>query len=120
VPTITSLSPAQVAAGSQNTTVTVNGTNFMSTSTMTLGSAATGWYVSSNQMAFSPSANQLTTVAQLPVVVTNPGPGGGPSNAVNFGVTTGTPTGNFNVTITATSGGLTRTTTLYLYVQYTN
>jgi hypothetical protein len=68
-------------------------------------------------MLIFPSTSQLATVGQLPVVVTNPTPGGGPSNAVNFVVTTGTPTGNFNITITATGGGLTRTTPLYLYVQ---
>jgi subtilase family serine protease len=117
VPTITTLSPSQVAAGSQFTNVTVNGTNFMSTSTMTLGGAVSGWYVNSTQMAFSPSTSQVATVAQLPVVVTNPGPGGGPSNSVDFVVTTGTPTGNFNVTITATGAGFTHTTTLYLSVQ---
>lgn len=117
VPSITSLSPSQVATGSQINTVTVNGTNFMSTSTLTLGGVVAGGYLSSTQMFISPSTSQLATVAQLPVVVTNPTPGGGPSNAVNFVVTTGTPTGNFNITITATSGGLTRTTPLYLYVQ---
>ena len=36
---------------------------------------------------------------------------------MNFVVTTGTPTGNFNVTITASSGGLTRTANLSLNVQ---
>jgi len=117
VPSITSLSPAKVAAGSQINNITVNGTNFMSTATVTLGGSVCGAYMSSTQMLCSPSTSQLATVAQLPVVVTNPGPGGGPSNAVNFVVTTGTPTGNFNITVTASGGGLTHSTTLYLYVQ---
>ncbi len=117
VPTITSLSPAQVAAGSQINTVTVNGTNFMSTSSLTLGGSVCGAYMSSTQMLCFPSTGQLTTVAQLPVVVTNPAPGGGPSNGVNFVVTTGTPTGGFSITINATGGGLTRSTQVYLSVQ---
>jgi hypothetical protein len=118
VPSITSLSPAKVAAGSQiYPSITVNGTNFMSTSTVTLDGVVAGSYMSPTQMLIYPTTSQLATVAQLPVVVTNPAPGGGASNAVNFVVTTGTPTGNFNITITASGGGFTHTATLYLYVQ---
>ena len=117
VPHITSLSPSQVAAGSQIFNgITVNGTNFMSTSTLKFGGVVAGAYISSTQMLISPT-NQLATVGQVPVIVTNPSPGGGPSNTVNFVVTTGTPTGNFSITINATSGGLTRSTQLYLSVQ---
>jgi len=118
VPSITSLSPAQVAAGSQiYPGITINGTNFIGTSTVTLGGVATGWYVSPTQMMTSPTTSQLATISQLPVVVTNPGPGGGASTPVNFVVTTGTPTGSFNVIITASGGGFTHNTTLYLHVQ---
>jgi hypothetical protein len=120
VPSITSLSPAQVAAGSQinGQSVTVNGTNFMTNSTVTLGGVPiTAYTNSASQIAFAPSTSQLATVAQLPVVVTNPAPGGGPSNAVNFVVTTGTPTGYFNITFTASSGGLTHSNTFTLVVQ---
>jgi len=84
---------------------------------MTLGGVPAGAWVSSTQMLLNPTTNQLATVAQLPVVVTNPGPGGGPSNPVDFVVTTGTPTGNYNITITASGGGFTHSTTLYLQVQ---
>jgi len=118
VPHITSINPNQMAAGSQiMTTVTVNGTNFMSTSTVTLGGAASGWYVSPTQMQFSPSANQVAATGQLPVVVTNPSPGGGASNAMDFVVTTGTPTGNFVLTVSATGAGFTHTATVYLGVR---
>jgi Pro-kumamolisin, activation domain/Bacterial Ig-like domain (group 3) len=120
VPSITSLSPAQVAAGSQinGQSVTVNGTNFMTNSAVTLGGVpVTAYANSATQIAFAPSTSQLATVAQLPVVVTNPAPGGGPSNAVNFVVTTGTPTGNFSITFTASSGGLTHSQTFQLVVQ---
>jgi hypothetical protein len=117
VPSITSLSPSQEAAGSQSNAVTVKGTNFMSTSTLTFGGVVGGVYLSPTQMLVYPSPNQLATVGQLPVVVTNPGPGGGRSNAVNFVVTTGTPTGTFNITISANGAGVTRSTQFYLNVQ---
>lgn len=118
VPSITSLNPSQVAAGSQViSSVTVNGTNFMSTSTLTLGGVVTGWYVSPSQMQFSPASNQVAATGQFPVVVTNPSPGGGSSNSMNFVVTTGTPTGDFNVTITANGGAFTRTTTFYMQLR---
>ena len=118
VPHVTSLSPAQVAAGSQINSLTINGTNFMGTATVTIGGVpATGYIQSSSQIVVFPSANQLGTVGQLPVVVTNPGPGGGPSSPINFVVTTGTPTGNFTVTYSASSGGLTHSQQFSLVVQ---
>ena len=118
VPSITSLSPSQVAAGSQVDNLTINGANFMSNSGVTLGGATmSGYMPTANQIVVSLSASQLATVAQIPVVVTNPPPGGGPSSPVNFVVTTGTPTGNFNITVTATSGGLAHSTQMYLIVQ---
>jgi hypothetical protein len=77
----------------------------------------TRYIAGSSQFVLYPAASQLAAVAQLPVVVTNPGPGGGPSNAMNFVVTTGTPTGSYYVTITATGGGFTHSQQLYLQVQ---
>jgi hypothetical protein len=120
VPSITSLSPAQIAAGSQinGGYVTANGTNFMTNSAVTLGGVPVSAYTNSaTQIAFAPSTIQLATVAQLPLVVTNPPPGGGSSNAVNFVVTTGTPTGSSSITFTASSGGLTHSQTFQLVVQ---
>jgi len=119
VPSIASLSPSQVAAGSQlNNGLTINGTNFMDTSTVTLGGATMGVnYLGTSEIVVSPSSTQLATVGQLPLVVTNPPPGGGASNAVNFVVTTGTPTGSYNITVTAVAGGLTHSTWVNLTVQ---
>jgi hypothetical protein len=117
VPSITSISPSQVAAGSQLYNLTVNGSNFMSTSTVTLGGVNAGSWVSSTQMYVYPSQAQLAATGQLPIVVTNPAPGGGVSNSANFVVTTGTPTGNFNLTITATGAGFTHSIPVYLQVQ---
>jgi hypothetical protein len=117
VPSITSISPSQVAAGSQLYNLTVNGSNFMSTSTVTLGGVNAGSWVSSTQMYVYPSQAQLAATGQLPIVVTNPAPGGGVSNSANFVVTSGTPTGNFNLTITATGAGFTHSIPVYLQVQ---
>lgn len=118
VPAISSLSPSKVAAGSQINNITINGSNFMNTSTITLGGVAPSGYIqSATQIVITPSTSQLATVAQLPVVVTNPGPGGGPSNSANFVVTTGTPTGNSTITVTGTAGGLTHSVQLSLIVQ---
>jgi len=117
VPHITSLSPTQLAVGSQINTVTVTGTNFMSNSVLTVGNTPEGWFVSPTQMQFSPTTDQLAATGQFPVMVTNPGPGGGSSNAMNLVVTTGTPTGNFFVTISATGAGFTHTMTLAIGVR---
>jgi len=87
VPTITSLSPASAVVGAAAQTLTLNGTGFVSTSTVTYNSVAhTATYVSSAQLKITLSATDLATAGTYPVVVTNPAPGGGASNAVNFTV----------------------------------
>ncbi len=92
VPTITSLSPASALVGAAAETLTIKGTNFLSTSTVTYngaGHAAT--FVSSTQLTIGLTAADEATAGSYAVVVTNPGPGGGASNAVNFTVTGGVP-----------------------------
>jgi hypothetical protein len=118
IPTITSLSPSQIAAGSQINGITINGTNFMNSSTITFGGApASGYIPSATQIVIYPSAGQLSALGQVPVVVTNPGPGGGASKSANFSILTGTPTGSFTVTVTASSGAITHNETFTLQVQ---
>ena len=119
VPSIASLSPTQQAAGSQSQTLTINGSGFMSTSTATYhGLAHTVSFGSASQISIALSTPDLAATGAFPLVVTNPAPGGGSSNTANFTVVTGTPTGTFNnVTVTATSGSLTQTTTFTLVVQ---
>lgn len=86
-PSITSLSPSSAVAGAAAQTLTINGTNFLSTSTVTYnGVAHTAAYVSATQLTISLSANDQATAGTYPVVVTNPAPGGGGTNAVNFTV----------------------------------
>jgi hypothetical protein len=89
-PTISSVSPTFVPAGSQNQTVTITGTNFVTGSYVgwssgggqpqTLG----GTLVSSTELQISLSAPSIGGVYQL--TVTNPSPGGGTSAPANFTV----------------------------------
>ena len=118
VPAITSLSPTQQAAGSQSQTLTINGTGFITSSAVTYnGTAHTATYVSATELTMSLTASDMATQNSYPVVVTNPAPGGGASNSVDFKVVSGTPVGTFNVTVTATSGSLQHSTTVALTVQ---
>ena len=117
-PSISSLSPADQAAGSQSQILTINGSGFVTSSTVTYNSVPHPVsYVSAAQISISLSASDLAATGNYPVMVTNPAPGGGPSRSVNFSVVTGTPTGTFNVTVTATSGPLVGNTTFTLVVQ---
>ncbi len=118
VPSITSLSPTQQAAGSGSQALTMMGSGFVSGSTVTYNTVAhTTSYTGATQLAISLTPSDLATTGSFPVVVTNPAPGGGVSGAVDFNVVTGTPTGTFNVTVTGTSGSLTHTTNFTLIVQ---
>lgn len=90
VPGVTALSPCGVVAGGGDVSLTITGTNFLPSSTLEVGG-----------MALTPNVMNATTmtvtvpaamVAMAPlnralsVVVTNPAPGGGASNAFTFGV----------------------------------
>jgi len=121
-PTVSSLSPTQQAAGSQSQTLTINGSGFISASSVTYNGLAHAASVqSSSQMTISLTANDMSTLGPFPVVVTNPSPGGGASSPTNFNVVTGTPVGTFPVTVTAVSGTApnqtTHTATFNLVVQ---
>ena len=86
-PSITSLSPLSAVEGAAEQTLTINGTNFLSTSTVTYnGVAHTAAYVSATQLTISLGANDQATAGAYQVVVNNPAPGGGGSNAVIFAV----------------------------------
>jgi len=74
-------------------------------------------FVSASQMTMALSTGDIANVGTYPVEVSNPAPGGGSSGATNLSVVTGTPTGSFQVTVTATSGSLTHSTNFTLIVQ---
>lgn len=87
-PAIASFSPTSATAGATAQTLTINGTGFVSSSTVTFnGVAHTATFVSSTQLTISLSLSDQATAGTYPIVVTNPPPGGGPSSPVNFTVT---------------------------------
>jgi hypothetical protein len=92
VPTVTSLSPSSLTAGATAQTLTINGTGFLATSTVTFnGVAHTPAYVSASQLTISLTTADLASAGSFPVVVTNPAPGGGSSVPVSFTVTATNP-----------------------------
>jgi Bacterial Ig-like domain (group 3) len=118
VPSISSLSPTQAAAGSAGQTLTVNGSGFIDTTSVTYnGTIHTATLNSASQLSIQLTTADITSTGTFPVIVTNPSPGGGSSSPVDFSVVTGTPTGTFTVTVTASSGSLTNSTNFTLVVQ---
>jgi hypothetical protein len=118
VPSISSLNPTQVAAGSQIQLLAINGTNFLSSSAVTYnGIIHNSALQSPTQLQVALGPSDVANTCQCAVVVTNPSPGGGASAPVSFAVVSGTPTGNFNVTLTASSGPISHSTTVSVTIQ---
>ena len=114
VPTVTSLSPANGLVGGAAFTLTVNGTNFNSSSVVTFnGTARTTTHVSSTQVTIQVTTADLAALGNLPLFVTNPIPGGGVSSTVNLPVTNPPPTITTLAPTSATAGaaGFTLTVT---------
>jgi hypothetical protein len=87
VPSISSLSPSSLLVGSAAQTLTINGANFLATSTATYnGTAHAVTYISPSKLTIALTASDLYTLGNYPVVVTNPIPGGGASSPVNLQV----------------------------------
>lgn len=83
VPTLTSVSPASIQAGSPTTTITATGTNFLPSSTvMWDGSALPTSYTSSTTITAQVSTADIQPEASATVKVVNPPPGGGWSEGV--------------------------------------
>jgi hypothetical protein len=106
VPAITSFSPTSATAGGAAFTLTINGTNFVSGATGTFnGTGRTVTFVSATQVTMAVTAPDIATAGSLPVVVSNPGPGGGASPAMNFPVNNPAPTITSLSPTSATAGG---------------
>jgi Tol biopolymer transport system component len=89
VPTITSLSPSNTPVGTfpPGAAITVNGTNFIATSTVTFnGNPRVTHFVSATQLTATVVASDLTTAGGINVQVSNPQPGGGVSTGATFTV----------------------------------
>src|SRR5207249_1385209 len=83
VPTISSLSPTCATAGGLQFTLTVNGTNFVSGSTVNWnGSPLTTIFVSATQLTATVPAALIATAGTASVIVVTPC--GGTSNAKTF------------------------------------
>jgi trimeric autotransporter adhesin len=84
-PTLTSLAPAQVNAGSAGIVLTLNGTNFMPASTIQWnGTALPTSYLSETQLEAQIPATSLAAAGFADISVTNPTPGGGVSALLRF------------------------------------
>jgi hypothetical protein len=113
VPTITSISPSSATAGGGSFTLTVNGTNFISSSTINFnGSAHATTYVSATQLTATIGAAEIATAGTYGVTVTNPAPGGGTSSAVTFTVNNPVPAVTTLLPSSATAGGASFTLTV--------
>ena len=85
-PTLSGFSPASSTVGAGALSLTLNGSNFLSTSTVTYnGVAHPATYVSSSALTITLSAVDQATAGSYLVVVTNPGPGGG-NSTLNYPV----------------------------------
>lgn len=90
VPAVASLSPGSLPAGSPPQPLTVNGTGFVSSSTVNYnGQNRATTFVSSTKLTIQLTSTDLATSGSYPVYVTNPSPQGGTSNIVDFTVTAG-------------------------------
>ena len=102
VPVISALSPSGAYASTAAFTLRVNGTNFVSTSVVTInGANHTTFEVNSTQLTAAVSAADIANAGTLHVAVFNPpvpnppagqAPGGGSSNVVDMLVTNPVPT----------------------------
>jgi subtilisin len=118
VPSVTSLSPSTVPAGGGGFTLNVNGSGFVSSSSVRWnGSSRPTTFVSSSQVQAAIGSADIATAGTASITVFSPTPGGGTSSAVTFNVsapsglsvnaTTFQPGGSVTVTLTNGTGGST-------------
>jgi WD40-like Beta Propeller Repeat len=100
IPQITSISPSAVLAGSPAFELFITGSNFLSTSTITVnGDNRTMTFVNSTSLETQIQATDVTTAGTVQIVVTNPAtgqapsaPGGGASSPISLIVKNPVPT----------------------------
>jgi hypothetical protein len=85
VPSLTSLSPPSATHGGKAFTLTVNGSNFVSGSTVDWnGKGVSTSFVNSGQVTAKITAADIAAAGSATVTVKNPAPGGGTSNSLTF------------------------------------
>lgn len=92
-PVIANLNPGSALTGSPDLTITVNGTNFLSSSVVDFnGSALATTFVSATQLQATVPAAQIVSAGASVITVVNPPANGGTSEPVTFytGTTAGT------------------------------
>ena len=116
VPTTTGLSPSSAIAGSAGFTLTVTGTNFISSSVVQWnGAGRTTTYVSATTLTAAIPASDIVMAGTASVTVVTPAPGGGTSSAQTFTIVAPNPvpatTGVSPSSAIAGSAGFTLTVT---------
>ena len=112
VPSISSASPASATAGGSAFTLTVNGSNFVSASTVHWnGSSRSTTFVSASQLTASISASDIASAGSAKITVVNPSPGGGASAPLAFTVNAPAPTVSISVNPTSLTLGSSATLT---------
>ncbi len=106
VPVLTSLSPSSKTVGSAGFTLTVNGSKFVNGAIVSWNnSARSTTFVSSAKVTAKILSTDLANAGTVPVIVTNPGPGGGASNSLTFTINNLKPTVTSISPTSATAGG---------------
>jgi hypothetical protein len=106
VPTLTSLSPTSAVAGGLAFTLTVNGSNFLSTSVVRWNASDRATtFVSAAQLTASIPASDLAAAGTAEVTVFNPTPGGGTSNPLTFTIAAAQPLVIATTQLPASAGG---------------
>jgi hypothetical protein len=103
-PALSSLSPASVVAGSGAFVLTVNGTNFVSSSVVNwAGGALPTTFVSATQLTAQVPAVDVNAAGSAAITVTTPVPGGGTSSAATFTITSANPVPSVSVLAPSTA-----------------
>jgi trimeric autotransporter adhesin len=91
-PTISSISPGSIVAGSPSQTVTFTGTGYVASTAAALnGTALQAKYVSATSLQVAVPASALASGQIVSFVASNPSPGGGNSAAASFSIMSPTP-----------------------------
>ncbi|MBL8205914.1 MAG: hypothetical protein JNM09_16890, partial [Blastocatellia bacterium] len=92
-PTLTTLSPASALAGGTDFTLTITGTNFISTSQVKFnGADRATTLVNATQLTINVAAADIASAGTATIAVVNPAPGGGTSNPLNLPINNPAPT----------------------------
>lgn len=114
-PAITSLSPSSATANSGSFTLTINGSGFLSSSTVSFGgNSLTPTVITSGAITVTVPNADIQTAGSVSVTVTNPSPGGGTATAT-FTVQAAAPTlQSISLSPTSVTGGSSSTATVTL------